>query len=117
MSYEQINKLHRISIIQDKNINELKKKLQIMYEEYVSKNNQLMDNNNKIKRYKNIAKKSKAELEQNNKTYLCNICYKNKKNIILNPCFHFNLCDVCLKKVKNCPICREEIECYHYIYD
>ena len=58
----------------------------------------------------------KQALINNNNNYLCNICYDNTKNIILNPCFHFNLCDKCLTKIDKCPVCRTPIECYHYVF-
>jgi len=116
MTYTEISRLQRYTAIQNKNINHLNNQLQIVTNEFVSTNNKLVNVEKKINSYKNIAKKSKQELASNNKKYLCSICFKNKKNIILNPCFHFNLCEECLKKIDKCPICRKEIECYHIVF-
>lgn len=116
MTYNEISKLQRYAAIQNNNINQLNNQLQMMKEKYISINNKLVNTEKTMNNYKNIAIKSKKELSKNNKKYLCSICFKNKKNIILNPCFHFNLCDECLKKIDKCPICRTEIECYHIVF-
>ena len=48
--------------------------------------------------------------------HLCLICKKNPTEVILAPCGHKCLCDVCYQKYKssgkmeNCPYCREKIE-------
>lgn len=40
----------------------------------------------------------------------CCVCINRKKNIILWPCKHVCVCDVCMKNnITNCPICRERI--------
>lgn len=39
----------------------------------------------------------------------CKLCFVNKSDTVLQPCGHFLLCSLCAEKVKNCPICRSEI--------
>ena len=40
----------------------------------------------------------------------CCVCINRKKNIILWPCKHVCICDVCMKNnITHCPICRERI--------
>ena len=102
MSYQKNFNLQRENIILKQNIEVLNKHFFKLKEQFIeSKNNE-----------KTLVQK----LEENNETYLCNVCYKNNKNIILLPCFHFNLCDKCLSKLDKCAICRKPIECYHYVY-
>ena len=51
--------------------------------------------------YKNEIKK------EINPDYLCNICYENRCNLVLNPCGHI-FCDKCYSsKEKFCFICRK----------
>lgn len=102
MSYQKNFKLQRENIILKQNLDILKKHVSSL----------------KIQLNDSILKEQKAikNFEQNNEQYLCNICYKDNKNIILLPCFHFNLCHKCLNKIDKCTICREPIECYHYVY-
>ena len=102
MSYQKNFNLQRENMILKQNIDFLNKHFLKLNEQFIeTKNNE----NTAIQK-----------LKENNETYLCNICYKEKKNIILLPCFHFNLCDKCLRKIDKCTICREPIECYHYVY-
>ena len=43
-----------------------------------------------------------------NPDYLCNICYENPCNIVLNPCGHI-FCDNCYSNEQNnCYICRKQ---------
>lgn len=43
----------------------------------------------------------------------CVICLINKKDIVLVPCGHFNLCSECVKKIKeSCPYCRGHIDAF-----
>lgn len=45
----------------------------------------------------------------------CIICMSSKRNTLLIPCKHLNLCGTCSNKVDSCPICRKPIE--SRIYD
>lgn len=103
MSYQKKFNLERENLI-------LKKQLSFL-------NKQNLDLKNSLN--KNTEEKDDAlkKLDDNNNKYLCNICFTNPKNIILNPCFHFTFCDKCLPKLKDCPVCRQYIECYHYVYN
>lgn len=45
--------------------------------------------------------------KQINPDLLCNICYENRMNLVLNPCGHI-FCDKCFKDTdKTCYICRK----------
>ena len=47
----------------------------------------------------------------------CIICMDNpKENYILVPCGHVGMCLSCIKSIKACPICREEVSQFikHY---
>lgn len=37
---------------------------------------------------------------------LCKICFSADANIVLNACGHLVLCDNCVERVDNCPLCR-----------
>ena len=39
---------------------------------------------------------------------LCMICYTNKKNIVIQGCNHFDICDICLRSLpqRKCPRCQ-----------
>lgn len=45
----------------------------------------------------------------------CIVCMTFKRNTLLMPCKHLNLCGTCSNKVDSCPICRTPIE--SRIYD
>lgn len=51
---------------------------------------------------------------QDDSDNVCLVCLENKKNIILKPCSHLCICDVCaepmLKTGQRCPVCRSKIE-------
>ena len=42
----------------------------------------------------------------------CVICYERQSNILLLPCLHLCICEICCRKLyqSRCPICRETIE-------
>ncbi|EDO07865.1 Zinc finger C3HC4 type (RING finger) family protein [Babesia bovis T2Bo] len=40
----------------------------------------------------------------------CIICFENRINCVLNPCGHFNFCNLCAESCTNCPICRGKIK-------
>ena len=48
----------------------------------------------------------------------CPICLTNPRNILLKPCKHLCLCNVCYKELssRKCPICRKNIESYVEIF-
>ena len=60
---------------------------------------------------KNNVDKFKNQLEENEKKITCAICYKNKINVLLEPCCHLCMCDTCLSELTTysrfCPICRQ----------
>jgi len=77
---------------------------------FINKINSIMYNNNTTNTNETI-----IDLENNN----CIICYDNIINIILFPCKHKYICDICLfQLVRNnmykCPICRNIIYQYEY---
>jgi hypothetical protein len=39
----------------------------------------------------------------------CLICLDLEKDTIFYPCGHYYCCDNCAKKIKECPVCRNEI--------
>ncbi|KAK1933149.1 hypothetical protein X943_002404 [Babesia divergens] len=39
----------------------------------------------------------------------CVVCFERRVNCLLNPCGHFNFCNVCAESFTNCPICRRKI--------
>lgn len=48
----------------------------------------------------------------------CCICLDNKCNILLLPCDHLVICDICCKQIyntKKCPICQEEVYSYNFL--
>jgi hypothetical protein len=42
---------------------------------------------------------------------ICIVCFENPKNIIYNPCGHYNMCNECYSKLRKkcCPTCRKDI--------
>lgn len=40
---------------------------------------------------------------------LCKVCSDNAINVVLVPCGHMCLCNVCADKVTSCPLCRTMI--------
>jgi len=53
-------------------------------------------------------KEKKEEKEGENK--LCRICFDSEQNILLVPCSHVCVCDQCVQRLTNCPVCRKKIE-------
>ncbi len=45
--------------------------------------------------------------------YECIICMTNRRQIVLNPCGHYNMCITCTDKImkdtKKCPVCQKNI--------
>jgi hypothetical protein len=48
----------------------------------------------------------------------CSICMDRRATEVLLPCKHICVCSVCVKSLKDCPICRADIDgyCNRYIY-
>jgi hypothetical protein len=44
------------------------------------------------------------------KNIICNICFVNEINILLEPCNHVSVCNECACKLIICPICRKTIK-------
>lgn len=47
----------------------------------------------------------KGVLKQSN----CLVCFENEKNVLFLPCRHLIVCSVCVEKLKNCVLCRNQI--------
>lgn len=93
------------------NINFAKENIQNTY--IIEK--QKIDTLLKIKDNINSLIKSREQLYINelkkkiNPDLLCNICFENRCNIVLNPCGHI-FCDKCwLKKENICFVCRKDV--------
>ena len=63
----------------------------------------------KVSKYKE--KVVEEQIEQNKKKgkKLCVICMENQILILIKPCCHMCLCQICSFKVDSCPICRKLI--------
>ena len=61
-------------------------------------------------------KDKNEEKEESDKKNLCVICYTNSNEIIISPCGHKCICEICYLKLearndlKNCPICKKPVE-------
>ena len=104
-------------------INNLERQLSYLHKMYLNKNNQNINlkvqcNNLNIinNSLKNDVDILKNDVEFFKKKYECCVCMNNPKNVILEPCYHFSICEECLKNFDKCPICRKNIELYYKIY-
>jgi len=56
--------------------------------------------------------KLKNDNKERENTEICKVCLDNKRNVILIPCGHIALCNICANELKQqqlpCPICRGE---------
>lgn len=54
-----------------------------------------------------------ADIEASENDKECIICMTNKKQVVFNPCGHYNTCFECTDKIvkgdKKCPVCRKII--------
>ena len=54
-----------------------------------------------------------SDIEASENDTECIICMSNKRQIVLNPCGHYNMCLGCTDKIINdtnkCPVCQKEI--------
>ena len=46
----------------------------------------------------------------NNDRFRCSICCDREFQIVFLPCQHITSCEQCSKRMKNCPICRSNID-------
>ena len=102
MSFEDNQRLNRINQQLVNNINFLKEKLIKIHNTNLNLNDTINDIDREYNKLVDV--------------YRCVVCYKNPKNIILEPCYHFSICKECLNKLNTCPVCRKDIECYHVIF-
>jgi predicted nucleic acid-binding protein len=70
----------------------------------------LMKNALYLSQNENLKLHKKLEFEK--EKYVCNVCYQNQKDCIIQPCRHFAGCKLCCEKLNTCPICRTEIKSY-----
>ena len=87
MSFEKISKLQNQLFSLNRNYQTINYKLR----------NSIIENNN-LKLDNNILK---TEVENIKSKYECCVCMKEQKNVILEPCLHFSICDQCLVKLRN----------------
>merc|ERR1711972_1064038 len=50
-----------------------------------------------------------AALAEERERSLCCICFERPRCIVLQPCWHYALCDTCAHFVSCCPICRQSV--------
>jgi hypothetical protein len=65
-----------------------------------------------IKNIQEENKKLKHIINYEKEKYICNVCYQNQKDCIIEPCRHFVGCKSCSTQLNKCPICRGEIDSY-----
>lgn len=53
---------------------------------------------------------SKLTVYEDEETTECCVCLSEEKDTIFYPCGHYHCCNDCAKKLKDCPICRTNIE-------
>jgi hypothetical protein len=41
---------------------------------------------------------------------LCMICFHRPSTVILLPCHHFGFCVCCVRRLRHCPVCRQQID-------
>lgn len=51
-----------------------------------------------------------------NDILMCNVCLDKAKDILLKPCNHLVCCDICIRSIIKCPLCRVQIESHEKIY-
>jgi len=64
---------------------------------------------NKISKYKEKYVEEELEKRRKKGKRLCVICMENSIKILIKPCCHLCLCQICCLKIENCPICRKPI--------
>ncbi|KAH7637643.1 hypothetical protein HUG17_8747 [Dermatophagoides farinae] len=63
-----------------------------------------------------IAKTPTTSISRNNDRSLCSICLDREKQMVIFPCLHLTSCEQCSKQMKNCPICRIDINSSLRVY-
>eukprot|EP01004_Peranema_trichophorum_P003056 NODE_2069_length_1700_cov_49.635384_g1770_i0.p1 GENE.NODE_2069_length_1700_cov_49.635384_g1770_i0~~NODE_2069_length_1700_cov_49.635384_g1770_i0.p1 ORF type:complete len:482 (-),score=97.76 NODE_2069_length_1700_cov_49.635384_g1770_i0:162-1607(-) len=64
-----------------------------------------------VRKYKELVKKARDKLRQEEKERsLCVICMDRKCSILLMPCTHQQFCDLCTLSLTSCPLCRAPIQ-------
>lgn len=46
----------------------------------------------------------------------CCICLNSDRMFALSPCFHFCVCETCVLRISQCPLCRRPIDNVHRIW-
>jgi hypothetical protein len=64
---------------------------------------------NKISKYKEKFVEEEVEKRRKKRKKLCVICMENSIKILIKPCCHLCLCEICCLKIESCPICRKLI--------
>jgi len=105
MNQEYISSLERV--VHASHFNIIKADAQI---KELAKTQKLL--NKIIKRQEKDNIDLKQALHYEKEKYLCNICYQNQKDCIIEPCRHFAGCKNCSTQLSKCPICRGPIESY-----
>lgn len=59
----------------------------------------------------------KKVIEFEKEKYLCNVCFQETKDCIIEPCRHFAGCQTCCTQLNTCPICRTEIDSYITLFN
>ena len=71
------------------------------------------DNNNPPSNDLIIEKDQKPEVQG---VAACIICWEGERDCVIQPCRHNVTCMKCIKSVKNCPVCRTQIDDLYRIY-
>ncbi|KAL3886021.1 hypothetical protein ACJMK2_026045 [Sinanodonta woodiana] len=50
------------------------------------------------------------EIQELRHASVCKICFTGRMNVLLLPCKHIATCDNCCSNLKNCPVCRTQID-------
>lgn len=93
---------------------ELEKEKEIMESELIQLREQLPIDEESMKPsffYSNITNKPKDDQK------FCVVCMNKKANHALVPCGHMSYCGPCCKKLKQCGICRKNINTFIQIFD
>ena len=93
----------------ENNLNNLRSIYSDSYDNNSNGSNNLNNSNlNKLDLSKDII----AE-ENDSDNLICQICYTNKRNVVILPCNHSSTCIKCTKQIcqdtNKCPICRKDI--------
>ena len=59
----------------------------------------------------------KRQLEKQEEEKQCAVCYENPRTMVVHPCHHYCLCELCRGRLKKCPICNKRIEFAQKIFN